>query len=76
MSVQDDDILGPKEVAQILRLTDRTVKKMANEGELTGFRISKRWRFRRASIDAYVRQRERDEISRKVGVKDERSTIQ
>ncbi len=57
MLVQEE-ILDADEVARLLRFNERTVKRLAAKGELPGFRVGGRWRFRRASIDEYIKQQE------------------
>lgn len=56
-----DDILDADEVAKLLRLNEQTVKRLANRGELPGFKIGGRWRFRREAIDEYIRKLEQQQ---------------
>jgi excisionase family DNA binding protein len=48
------DILEPEEVAEMLRIHVRTVKILAGQGKLPGFRVGNQWRFRRSDIDKYI----------------------
>ena len=41
------------EAAEILRLSTRTVRECVKNGEIKGKIIGKRWRFRRADLDAF-----------------------
>ena len=50
------DILEPEEVAEMLRIHVRTVKILAGQGRLPGFRVGNQWRFRRSDIDRYIEQ--------------------
>jgi excisionase family DNA binding protein len=50
------DILEPEEVAEMLRIHVRTVKILAGQGKLPGFRVGNQWRFRRSDIDKYIEQ--------------------
>lgn len=43
-----------KELAEYLRLNERTVLKLASQGELPGARLGNQWRFRRAAIDMWL----------------------
>jgi excisionase family DNA binding protein len=52
------DILDADEVAAILRIHPRTVKRLANDGELPGFKVGGQWRFRREAIEEYIRKQE------------------
>lgn len=53
-----EDILEPEEVAKMLRVHPRTVMRLANRGEITGFKVGGQWRFRREAINDYIRQQE------------------
>jgi PTS system nitrogen regulatory IIA component len=48
------DLLTTKELAEYLRVNERTVLKLAAQGELPGARLGNQWRFRRAVIDAWL----------------------
>jgi excisionase family DNA binding protein len=41
------------EAAEMLRLSTRTVREYVKRGEIRGKIIGKRWRFRRADLDAF-----------------------
>jgi excisionase family DNA binding protein len=41
------------EAAEVLRLSTRTVREYVRRGEIRGKIIGKRWRFRRADLDAF-----------------------
>ena len=51
-----EEILEVKEVARILKVSTRTVIRLAERNELTAFKIGDLWRFRRSDIDEYIRQ--------------------
>lgn len=51
-----EEILDVKEVAKILKVSTRTVIRLAERGELTSFKIGDLWRFRRSDVDDYIRQ--------------------
>lgn len=53
-----EEILDAKDVARYLRLHLFTVHKFAREGRLPAFKIGNDWRFRRASIDAWIEANE------------------
>jgi excisionase family DNA binding protein len=42
-----------REAAEVLRLSTRTVREYVKRGEIRGKIIGKRWRFRRAGLDAF-----------------------
>jgi excisionase family DNA binding protein len=60
-----NDILDADEVAKLLKLNEQTVKRLANRGELPGFKIGGRWRFRREAIEEYIRKLEQQQSDQK-----------
>jgi excisionase family DNA binding protein len=46
-------LLTLKEAAEVLRLSPRTVREYVKRCEITGKIIGRRWRFRRADLDAF-----------------------
>ena len=51
-----DDILTLKEMAQILKMNERTVLKMAQIGAIPAAKIGSQWRFRRDLIDRWLEE--------------------
>jgi excisionase family DNA binding protein len=49
-----DEILEVKDVAQILKVSTRTVIRLAERGELTAFKVGDLWRFRRSDVNDYI----------------------
>ena len=48
-------LLTAEEVAQVLRMHERTVRRMASKDEIPGARrIGREWRFRRGEIEKFV----------------------
>ena len=48
-----DRLLTLREAAEVLRLSTRTTREYVKRGEIRGKIIGKRWRFRRADLDAF-----------------------
>lgn len=49
--ILDDKLLTPQEVADLFRVTDRTVRRWAITGRLDGIKMpSGRWRFRESAV--------------------------
>ena len=65
MLLMPNDILDADEVAKLLKLNEQTVKRLANRGELPGFKIGGRWRFRREAIEEYIRKLEQQQSDQK-----------
>jgi PTS system nitrogen regulatory IIA component len=49
-----DKIMTTKEVAEYIKLNEKTVIKMAQEGKLPGMKLSNKWRFQLSAIDHYL----------------------
>ncbi len=43
-----------RDLAEILRISERTVYRLAQRCELPGFKVGGSWRFRRADIDTWI----------------------
>jgi excisionase family DNA binding protein len=48
-----EKLLTLREAAEVLRLSTRTIREYIKRGEIRGKLIGKRWRFRRADLDAF-----------------------
>jgi len=62
MSDAIDSILTVKEVAEYLRVNQRTVYRLAVDRTLPGFKVGATWRFKRVDIDEWIRQQAIDRI--------------
>lgn len=49
------EILTIREVADLLKIGEKTAYTMAQSGELPGFKVRGQWRFRRSDIDVWIR---------------------
>jgi len=49
-----EDILTIREVADYLKVTERTLYRLVQDGKLPAFKVGNSWRFRRADIDAWI----------------------
>jgi excisionase family DNA binding protein len=57
-----DQILTLKEVAEYLKLAEKTAYKLAAEGKLPGFKVGGSWRFKEKDIELWI---ERQKMHRK-----------
>jgi len=48
------EIMTLKDVAGYLRMNERTIAKLAQEGRLPGFKVASQWRFSKESIDSWL----------------------
>lgn len=49
-----NEILNIREVAELLRVAEKTVYSMAQRGELPAFKVRGQWRVRRVDLDAWI----------------------
>ncbi len=49
-----DEILTLPEVAQLLKVAEKTIYTMAQRGEIPVFKVRGQWRFRRADLDQWI----------------------
>lgn len=51
--------IDTKEVAEMLGVTPRTVTRLADKGEIPGFKVGDVWRFHRQDIVQYIEKQKR-----------------
>ncbi|MAT42785.1 MAG: DNA-binding protein [Anaerolineaceae bacterium] len=54
----DFEFLTAEEVAEYLRLPLSTVYKLAQDKRLPGFKVGKHWRFRKDTIQKWIKEQE------------------
>lgn len=54
----NDEILTLKEVAQLLKVAEKTVYTMSQKQELPAFKVGGQWRFRREDINRWIDQQQ------------------
>jgi len=57
--MQNDEILKIKDVANLLKVGEKTVYSMAKKGELPAFKVRGQWRFSRKDIDEWIEDQKR-----------------
>ena len=53
------EILTAEEVAKYLRLHPYTIRRLAREGKLPGFRIGGQWRFNRSQMNILINSKQK-----------------
>lgn len=54
-----------KQLREVLGLSERTIFRLLREGDLTGFKAGREWRFTQGDIDTYIElQRQKAERKR------------
>ena len=51
-----DDIITIKEVAEYLKIKEKTAYALAAKGEIPGFKVGGSWRFKRSEIEMWIKQ--------------------
>ncbi len=54
MNQTDDEILTVDEVAVYLKAGKKAVYRLAQQGEIPGFKLGGTWRFRRSELDRWI----------------------
>ena len=52
----ESDILTMREVADYLRITEKTAYRLASERKIPGFKVGGSWRFRKGEIDEWIEE--------------------
>ena len=55
-NASDGEILTIKQVADFLKVTERTIYRLAAAKQIPAFKVGGTWRFSRADIDSWIRQ--------------------
>ncbi|WP_290482000.1 methylation-associated defense system helix-turn-helix domain-containing protein MAD1 [Hyphomonas sp. UBA3201] len=48
------EIMTIKEVAEYLKINEKTAYRLASEGKIPGFKVGGSWRFRHSDIDDWI----------------------
>jgi excisionase family DNA binding protein len=57
MVAESDDVLTAEEAAMYLRVSLKTLYRLASAGKIPGQKVGRAWRFRRADLVAFLRER-------------------
>lgn len=58
----DDEILTVKELAEYLKIAEKTAYRFVSEGKIPAFKVGSAWRFRKAEIDRWIAAQEKTSI--------------
>ncbi|KWC07518.1 hypothetical protein WL44_20995 [Burkholderia ubonensis] len=56
ISTNEGEILTIKQVADYLKVTERTIYRLAAAKKIPAFKVGGTWRFSRADIDSWIKQ--------------------
>lgn len=51
-----DDIMTVKELADYLKIAEKTAYRFASEGKVPGFKVGSAWHFKKEEIDAWIKR--------------------
>lgn len=51
----DDEILTVKELADYLKIAEKTAYRFVAEGKIPAFKVGSAWRFKKDTIDAWIK---------------------
>jgi excisionase family DNA binding protein len=55
----NDEILTIREIAEYLKIKEKTIYALVARGGIPGFKVGGSWRFRRSEIDRWIREQEK-----------------
>ena len=58
----DDDIMLIKDLANHLKIADKTAYRFASEGKIPGFKVGAAWRFRKSEIKEWIKNQQQKAI--------------
>ncbi|PCJ90110.1 MAG: DNA-binding protein [Porticoccaceae bacterium] len=56
----NDEILTLKDVAEYLKLAEKTAYRLAQNGKLPGFKVGGSWRFRKVDIEKWIDEQKKN----------------
>ncbi len=57
--MSSEEVMKLKDIAALLKVGEKTVYSMAQNGELPAFKVRGQWRFSRKDIDKWIEQKKR-----------------
>jgi excisionase family DNA binding protein len=60
----EGEILTIKQVAEYLKVTDRTIYRLAGAKKIPAFKVGGTWRFSRADLDTWIRRQSAEPVDR------------
>lgn len=56
--MSNDEIITIKELAEYLKIAEKTAYRFASEGKVPGFKVGGAWRFRKVEVDRWIKEQE------------------
>ena len=57
--IEKNDIMTMKELADYLKIAEKTAYRFASEKKVPGFKVGNAWRFRKSEIDNWIKKQEK-----------------
>lgn len=54
----NDEIMTVREMAEYLKIAEKTAYRFVSEGKLPAFKVGGAWRFRKAEVDRWIKEQE------------------
>jgi len=64
-----DDLFTIREVAEMLKLTEKTAYRLVSDGEIPGFKVGGSWRFSGKELEKWIAEQNRKAGANKKGQK-------
>ena len=61
----NDDIMTVRELADYLKIAEKTAYRFASEGKVPGFKVGSAWRFRKSDIDEWIKRQSDEGMKQK-----------
>lgn len=61
--IMTDEILTIQELAEYLKLNEKTAYRLASEGKLPGFKVGGSWRFKRVDLEKWIEDKKNNKES-------------
>lgn len=59
-----EEILTVREVAEFLKVTERTIYRLATEGQIPSFKVGGSWRFQRSDLIQWMNEQAKGQAER------------
>ena len=57
--IENNDIMTMKELADYLKIAEKTAYRFASEKKVPGFKVGNAWRFRKSEVDNWIKEQEK-----------------
>lgn len=58
------DVITIQELAVYLKMAEKTLYRLAAQGDIPGFKVGGAWRFRKSEIDKWIKEQEKKSFAK------------